>query len=157
MMNVTYPIIDADGHVLEKDRELHDYLGGRYSSAPRFETYGYFPSLDGWNRGTGVPGKDPETSRAALARISRRARRLHDSSLPDGRFSLGTRAKSRVCLRIGRRVQFVGRRPLYEAKPPTPGRGIITGPRTFGSRQGTRAGEVNGTGRWSIACCYLAQ
>jgi len=61
MMNVNYPIIDADGHVLEKDRELHDYLGGRYSSAPRFETYSYFPSLDGWNRGTGVPGKDPET------------------------------------------------------------------------------------------------
>ncbi len=60
-MNVNYPIIDADGHVLEKDRELHDYLGGRYSSAPRFETYSYFPSLDGWNRGTGVPGKDPET------------------------------------------------------------------------------------------------
>ena len=28
-MNPTYPIIDADGHVLEKDRELHDYLGGR--------------------------------------------------------------------------------------------------------------------------------
>ena len=28
MMNVNYPIIDADGHVLEKDRELHDYLGG---------------------------------------------------------------------------------------------------------------------------------
>ena len=27
-MNVAYPIIDADGHVLEKDRELHDYLGG---------------------------------------------------------------------------------------------------------------------------------
>jgi hypothetical protein len=60
-MNPNYPIIDADGHVLEKDRELHDYLGGRYSSAPRFETYSYFPSLDGWNRGTGVPGKDPET------------------------------------------------------------------------------------------------
>ena len=60
-MNLAYPIIDADGHVLEKDRELHDYLGGRYSSAPRFETYAYFPSLDGWNRGTGVPGKDPET------------------------------------------------------------------------------------------------
>jgi hypothetical protein len=60
-MNVAYPIIDADGHVLEKDRELHDYLGGHYTSAPRFETYSYFPSLDGWNRGTGVPGKDPET------------------------------------------------------------------------------------------------
>ena len=60
-MSANYPIIDADGHVLEKDRELHDYLGGRYSQAPRFETYSYFPTLDGWNRGTGVPGKDPET------------------------------------------------------------------------------------------------
>src|SRR5262252_8673027 len=59
-MNVDYPIIDADGHVLEKDRELHDYLEGRYAKAPRFETYSYFPSLDGWNRGTGVPGKNPE-------------------------------------------------------------------------------------------------
>jgi hypothetical protein len=26
---VNDPIIDADGHVLEKDRELRDYLGGR--------------------------------------------------------------------------------------------------------------------------------
>ena len=60
-MNVNYPIIDADGHVLEKDSELHDYLEGRYGKAPRFETYSYFPSLDGWNRGSGVPGKDPET------------------------------------------------------------------------------------------------
>ena len=30
-MSTSYPIIDADGHVLEKDRELHDYLGGRYT------------------------------------------------------------------------------------------------------------------------------
>jgi uncharacterized protein len=60
-MKVNYPIIDADGHVLEKDSELHDYLEGRYGKAPRFETYSYFPSLDGWNRGSGVPGKDPET------------------------------------------------------------------------------------------------
>jgi hypothetical protein len=59
-MDVTYPIIDADGHVLEKDRELHDYLEGRYSKAPRSETYSCFPSLDGWNRGTSVPGKDSE-------------------------------------------------------------------------------------------------
>ena len=60
-MNLNYPIIDADGHVLEKDKELHEYLEGRYGKAPRFETYSYFPSLDGWNRGSGVPGKDPET------------------------------------------------------------------------------------------------
>ena len=59
-MSVQYPIIDADGHVLEKDSELHDFLEGRYRGTPRFESYSYFPSLDGWNRGTGVPGKDPE-------------------------------------------------------------------------------------------------
>ena len=35
-MKVNYSIIDADGHVLEKDRELHDYLGGRFSKTPRF-------------------------------------------------------------------------------------------------------------------------
>ena len=25
-MKTTYPIIDADGHVLEKDSELHEFL-----------------------------------------------------------------------------------------------------------------------------------
>src|SRR3990172_11612230 len=60
-MKTTYPIIDADGHVLEKDSELHEFLEGRYRGMPRFETYGYFPSLDGWHRGSSVPGKDPET------------------------------------------------------------------------------------------------
>ncbi len=60
-MGVGYPIIDADGHVLEKDSELHDFLEGRYRGMARFETYGFFPSLDGWHRGSSVPGKDPET------------------------------------------------------------------------------------------------
>jgi len=59
-MKVAYPIIDADGHVMEKDAELHDFLEGRYRDMPRFETYSFFPSLDGWNRGFAVPGKDPE-------------------------------------------------------------------------------------------------
>lgn len=59
-MNAQYPIIDADGHVLEKDSELHDFLEGRYRNMPRFETYSFFPSLDGWNRGFGVPGKDSQ-------------------------------------------------------------------------------------------------
>ena len=59
-MKLAYPIIDADGHVMEKDSELHDFLEGRYRKMPRFETYSFFPSLDGWNRGFAVPGKDPE-------------------------------------------------------------------------------------------------
>jgi predicted TIM-barrel fold metal-dependent hydrolase len=63
-MNVSYPIIDADGHVMEKDSELREFLEGRYRQGPHFQTYSYFPSLDGWNRGFGVPGKIHETPAA---------------------------------------------------------------------------------------------
>ncbi|MFQ5683236.1 MAG: amidohydrolase family protein [Candidatus Binatia bacterium] len=59
-MSVDYPIIDADGHVLERDAQLHEFLEGRFRKVPRFETYSFFPSLDGWNRGFGVPGKDSD-------------------------------------------------------------------------------------------------
>ena len=59
-MKLAYPIIDADGHVMEKDSELHEFLEGRHRGQPRFETYSFFPSLDGWHRGTSVPGKDRE-------------------------------------------------------------------------------------------------
>ncbi|MBI4481788.1 MAG: amidohydrolase [Acidobacteria bacterium] len=45
---------------MEKDAEIHAFLEGRYRGMPRFETYGFFPSLDGWQRGFGVPGKEPE-------------------------------------------------------------------------------------------------
>jgi len=45
---------------MEKDSELHEFLEGRYRGMPRFETYSFFPSLDGWNRGFSVPGKDAE-------------------------------------------------------------------------------------------------
>ena len=48
----------------------HDYLGGRYSKEPRFETYSYFPSLDGWNRGTGVPEKIRKLPRRAGCNFS---------------------------------------------------------------------------------------
>ncbi|MBI1993540.1 MAG: amidohydrolase family protein [Deltaproteobacteria bacterium] len=44
-MKTGYPIIDADGHVLEKDTELHDFLEGRYRGMPRMETYGYQMSV----------------------------------------------------------------------------------------------------------------
>jgi predicted TIM-barrel fold metal-dependent hydrolase len=60
-MNIDYPIIDADGHVMEKDAELREFLEGRYREGPHFQTYSFFPSLDGWNRGFGVPGKIHET------------------------------------------------------------------------------------------------
>lgn len=59
-MAATYPIIDADGHVLEKDSELHEFLAGRYQGMARFETYGFFPSLDGWHRGSSIAGKEAD-------------------------------------------------------------------------------------------------
>jgi uncharacterized protein len=57
-MKPDYPIIDADGHVLEKDYELADFLEGRYREMKRNETYGFFPSLDGWHRGFSAAGKE---------------------------------------------------------------------------------------------------
>ena len=80
-MNVNYPIIDADGHVMETDAELREFLEGRYRQGPHFKTYSYFPSLDGWNRGFGVPGKVPETPRAQMARASRRTWRPYYRAL----------------------------------------------------------------------------
>ena len=63
-MNVNYPIIDADGHVLEKDRELHDYLGGRYRARPVSRPNLIFRR---WTAGTGA--------RACLAKIPKLPRR----------------------------------------------------------------------------------
>ncbi|MBI4481545.1 MAG: amidohydrolase family protein, partial [Acidobacteria bacterium] len=59
-MTVAYPIIDADGHVMEKESEIHAFLEGRYRGMPWHGTYNehFFPSLDGWQRGFSVPGKD---------------------------------------------------------------------------------------------------
>ena len=42
-MKVNYPIIDADGHVMETDAELREFLEGRYRQGPHFKTYSYFP------------------------------------------------------------------------------------------------------------------
>ncbi len=59
-MKPNYPIIDADGHVLEKDYELADFLEGRYREMKRNETYGFFPSIDGWQRGFSAKGKETD-------------------------------------------------------------------------------------------------
>ena len=63
-MSAAYPIIDADGHVLEKDVELAEFLEGPYREMRRNETYGFFPSLDGWHRGFSAPGKESEVPAA---------------------------------------------------------------------------------------------
>jgi uncharacterized protein len=44
-------ILDGDGHVIESDRELLDYLEPPHRGNPVLLGYPFFPSLDGYHRG----------------------------------------------------------------------------------------------------------
>ena len=44
------PVIDADGHVMESDRELLEYLEPPFRGHPELLTFPFFPTLDGWHR-----------------------------------------------------------------------------------------------------------
>src|SRR4051795_12154339 len=63
-----FPVIDADGHVIEPHQELVPFLGEGFSSGnlSGSGTYTLFPSLDGWFRASNLtsPGRrdtpDPE-------------------------------------------------------------------------------------------------
>jgi len=46
-----FSIIDADGHLLEKDDEIENYFDGAYQGYRRHQVFSLFPSLDGWPRG----------------------------------------------------------------------------------------------------------
>jgi uncharacterized protein len=49
-----YPVIDGDGHITERSKEILEYLGGNYRGTSKDEswadTFSPFPSLDGWAR-----------------------------------------------------------------------------------------------------------
>lgn len=47
-----YPVIDGDGHVMERSHEIMTYLGAawRVGDAVRPDTYSLFPSMDGYFR-----------------------------------------------------------------------------------------------------------
>ena len=49
-----YPVIDGDGHVVERTGELLEFLGGKYAGTSKDQnwpdTFSLFPSLDGWAR-----------------------------------------------------------------------------------------------------------
>ena len=51
-------IIDADGHVMEIDDELRDYIGGPYAELEWHRSYGFWPGLtmDGYLRSLRQPG-----------------------------------------------------------------------------------------------------
>jgi predicted TIM-barrel fold metal-dependent hydrolase len=63
-MSARPPVIDADGHVMERDSEIREYLPAPYRDLMWVQTYSFFPSLDGWFRGFTSPGKrdDPDAS-----------------------------------------------------------------------------------------------
>jgi len=44
-------ILDGDGHVIERDRELFEYLEAPYAGNTSVLGYPFFPALDGYNRG----------------------------------------------------------------------------------------------------------
>jgi predicted TIM-barrel fold metal-dependent hydrolase len=62
MPSPPYPVIDADGHVHERDAEIRQFLPEPYGSMEWVKTHSFFPSLDGWPRAITSPGKrdDPD-------------------------------------------------------------------------------------------------
>jgi len=53
------PVVDADGHVYETDRELSEHFEGRYRELKRLGTFPLFPTLDGWPRALSAPDSSP--------------------------------------------------------------------------------------------------
>jgi len=55
-------VIDADGHVMELDEQLWEYMGPPYKHGQWHRSYAFFPSLDGFTRaitnGGGTTGPD---------------------------------------------------------------------------------------------------
>lgn len=50
MARMQLPVIDADGHVFESDREIFEYLPALYRGADALFAYPFFPTLDGFHR-----------------------------------------------------------------------------------------------------------
>ena len=44
-------VLDGDGHVIERDDELFEYLDAPYAGNTTLLGYPFFPALDGYNRG----------------------------------------------------------------------------------------------------------
>ena len=44
-------VVDADGHLMENDQEIYEYLDSPYRGVPAITGYPFFPTLDGFQRG----------------------------------------------------------------------------------------------------------
>ncbi len=49
--NFPFPIFDADGHVMEDEDEIMQYMEGDYAGFQRLKIFSIFPGVDGWSRG----------------------------------------------------------------------------------------------------------
>ena len=47
---IRVPVIDSDGHVVESDQEIFEYLPPPYKGEEQLFAYPFFPTLDGWHR-----------------------------------------------------------------------------------------------------------
>lgn len=45
-----FPVIDADGHIIERDSELFEYLPPPFRGQEQLFMTSFFPSIDGWHR-----------------------------------------------------------------------------------------------------------
>jgi predicted TIM-barrel fold metal-dependent hydrolase len=60
--DLPYPVVDADGHVHERDADIREYLPEPYAGMAWVKTHPFFPTLDGWPRAITSPGvrDDPD-------------------------------------------------------------------------------------------------
>jgi uncharacterized protein len=63
------PVIDADGHIFERDPEIREFLGPPYSDLYWSQAYPFFPTLDGWCRGFSSPGQRDNPDPASWLRF----------------------------------------------------------------------------------------
>lgn len=45
-----FPVIDADGHVMERDQTIYEYLPAPFHGQEQLFMTSFFPTLDGWHR-----------------------------------------------------------------------------------------------------------
>ncbi len=50
-MNIKGNMLDADGHLIERDAELYEFLEAPYKGNPAMLGFPFFPTLDGYQRG----------------------------------------------------------------------------------------------------------
>ena len=150
-MNVTYPIIDADGHVWRKTESCTTISTAATVARPAFETYAYFPSLDGWNRGSGVPGKDPETPASRWLQFLDELGVQTTVLYPTGGLSLGLIQNPEWACVLARAYNSWVSDRFIKQSPRRQRRRATAGPRAHRSRQGTGARAAIGTRRRALA------